>query len=72
MLKGSTKETINNFNNMKTKIIFCIALMTGFVTAYGQGQLKPDVLNYKPFIWRTGPPPDCPYGAVKKYNRHKV
>src|ERR1035437_6250224 len=46
---------------MKSRNILIILLMTICIGSYTNGQLKPDTLTYKPFIWKSEAPADCPF-----------
>ena len=47
---------------MKLRIIFFLSLLSTSLMA----QLKPDILTFAPFVWKSEAPADCPYPASKE------
>lgn len=45
---------------MKTKKIALALIFTTIISSYTIAQLKPDILNFEPFIWKSDQP-DCWY-----------
>ena len=46
---------------MANRHILIFLLISICIGSYTNGQLKPDTLSYKPFIWKSESPADCPF-----------
>ncbi len=45
----------------------CLIILIGIInTTYSKSQVKPDTINFKPFVWNSAPPADCPFILSKE------
>jgi hypothetical protein len=51
--------------NMKLSLVLYVALA---ITTSANSQVKPDTLQYKPFVWKSETPSDCPFPQSKEFN----
>ena len=51
---------------MKVKIVILITFIMILTCFSTKAQLKPDTLRFKPFIWKSEPPLDCPFEPSKE------
>ncbi|MFC2175818.1 hypothetical protein ACFLR1_02455 [Bacteroidota bacterium] len=38
-----------------------VLLITICISIYAKAHTKPEIINYKPFVWKSLPPGDCPF-----------
>ena len=50
-----------------TQVLIFLAVILS-LKAYAQiAELKPEILNYKPFIWQSETPEDCPFEQSEEF-----
>ncbi|HSG67109.1 MAG TPA: hypothetical protein VK994_00285, partial [Bacteroidales bacterium] len=50
----------------KTQILIFLALMLNIKANAQIAELKPEILNYEPFVWQSETPEDCPFIQSKE------
>jgi hypothetical protein len=47
------------------RVICCFTVCFLFCASNLFSQSRPDTLSYKPFIWKSEPPIDCPFAFIE-------